>query len=330
LFTATSRQKEERRQHLLDRLVAEIQESLDRDDLMRSDDQITRALDLLPGETVLLALRAEMDGRRRETERNEIVGTALLRSQELFTEDPAGALNAVEAGLAKVGDNAALLQARQRLLSHLQEINPEPSKKVIDTVDETEPTLAAVTNLRQEQRITADSVPTTPQIERSKISQKTLNSFDRTPSVTLPRPQVKSTIKHSLLRNYTLIGGMILFAVGLATVLVHRKHAQSPVPERPVSPTASPDLTYLEIGASPWATVLAVHDPEGKNVTLPAKVQTTPLRVEGLKAGEYEVVLRGPDGVQKTVLCKLTPEDHLCAGEMEAMDIQRLLEGERP
>lgn len=172
----------DRRQHLLARLVAEIQQSLDRDDLIRSDDQITRALDLLPRETVLLALRAEMDGRRREAERNEIVGTALWRSHELFANDPAVALNAVEAGLAKVGDNAALLQARQRLLSHLQEISrSELSKKTIETADETEATLAAPTNLSLQQRITPDSVPLAPHTEGLKLSPTTLNTSKARP-----------------------------------------------------------------------------------------------------------------------------------------------------
>jgi serine/threonine protein kinase len=121
--TLKQERAKERRQHLLDRLGVEIPKSLYRDDLIRSDDQITRAVDLLPGETVLRGPGAEMDRRKRETERNEIVGTALWRSHELFAEDPAGALNIVEAGLAEVGDNAALLQTRQRLLSHLQEIS---------------------------------------------------------------------------------------------------------------------------------------------------------------------------------------------------------------
>jgi serine/threonine-protein kinase len=336
LFTATNRQREERRQVLLDRLVAEVQESLDRNDLMRGEDQIKRALVHLPGEKVLLDLQAEIEGRKREIERREIVRTALLLSQELFTEDPAGALNAIETGLEKVSDDAALLQARQRLQSHLQEVSRSRLSEDETVIADVHAATGAIpVDPSCEQDGITDSNSASSEIDGTKetkleveVSQKTLRSSGTTSATNLPPPPSRSMLNP--LRRYALLGGAIIIGIGLVTSVVHSKHHHPAAPDRPANANPTDLPLSLEIGASPWATVLAVHDEQGKNVDLPTKDRITPLRLDGLKAGKYEVVLRAPDGLEKTMLCKLSTEEHLCATDMGALDIQRLLEGDRP
>jgi serine/threonine-protein kinase len=122
LFTAVTRQKEQQRQHLLEKIVAEIQDSLDRDDFAQAQDRIARGLDTLPGEGLLLRLKAEAELRKREFDTQHVVRIVMLRAQELFAEHPEQALEAIERGLEQAAGNGTLLQAKARVQEHLRTI----------------------------------------------------------------------------------------------------------------------------------------------------------------------------------------------------------------
>lgn len=122
LFTVVTRQKEERRQQLLEKIVTEIQESLDREDFTLALDRTVRALETLPGDGLLLRLKTEAESKKHDFEVEQIVRKTMLEVQDLFAEDPAQALAAVEQGLQNAPESDTLKQSRSRLRAHLQEL----------------------------------------------------------------------------------------------------------------------------------------------------------------------------------------------------------------
>lgn len=131
------------------------------------------------------------------------------------------------------------------------------------------------------------------------------------------------------------IGGVGIVAciaiVGLVTV--HRHHrtpATLVVAHEPVAAMPAVSLVDVEINASPWAKVLSIKDADEKDVTLPVGDQITPLRLEGIKVGTYEVTYEGADGLQKTVECEISPKNHLCTVELGELDIEKILNGAQP
>jgi eukaryotic-like serine/threonine-protein kinase len=128
LFTAASRQKEERRQVLLEKIAAEIRESLDREDFAQAQDRVARALETLPAESLLLRLKSETEARKRDFETQQAVRTAIQQAQELFDEHPDKALRAIEKGLEQAPDNDALLQVEARLREHLSDIQKDAAR----------------------------------------------------------------------------------------------------------------------------------------------------------------------------------------------------------
>ena len=120
LFTVVTRQKEERRQELLEKVAAEIQESLDREEFKLAQDRIARALETLPGEALLLRLKAETETKKRNFDVERIVRETVLAVQDLFLDDPAQALEAVERGLKAAPESDTLKQSRARLMEHVK------------------------------------------------------------------------------------------------------------------------------------------------------------------------------------------------------------------
>ncbi len=120
LFAAAARQKDERRQKLLEKIAAEIQESLDHEEFAAAEEQVTRALETLPGEGMLLRLKAETETHRQEFATRQVVRDAMLRSQELFAEAPEQALQTIEQALELAPASDVLLQARASLQENLR------------------------------------------------------------------------------------------------------------------------------------------------------------------------------------------------------------------
>ncbi|HEY3987921.1 MAG TPA: protein kinase [Acidobacteriaceae bacterium] len=119
LITATARQKEERRRVLLDQVVAEIHDCLEGEDFDRAHDRVSRALETLPTETLLLSLKVEIERKKQEFESQQIVRSALLRAQDLLYEQPLSSLAMIDTALKQVPRDESLLQFRSRLEEHL-------------------------------------------------------------------------------------------------------------------------------------------------------------------------------------------------------------------
>src|SRR5271155_286277 len=87
--------------------------------------------------------------------------------------------------------------------------------------------------------------------------------------------------------------------------------------------------TYMELNGTPWATVSRVVDPKGKSVQLPSGDQSTPMRLDNLAPGHYQVVFQGPDNAQLTQPCDISPDHHQCKVKFGEPDIQQLIGGQR-
>lgn len=126
------------------------------------------------------------------------------------------------------------------------------------------------------------------------------------------------------------IAGLVGAAAVASAVLFHVSHRETPVVSTaPVKPAAVVERTDMEINASPWANVLRVQDEAGTEIALPDVDRSTPLRLNGLKAGKYKVIFADAEGQQKTVECNLSTVDHLCTTDMGIADIQQMLTGAR-
>jgi serine/threonine-protein kinase len=129
LFTVATRQKEAQRQELLERVAKEIRESLDRDDFGGAHDCVSRALESLPGEGLLLRMKVEVESSRRSFDIQQVVRAAMLQAQELFLDHPEQALKVIEEGLGQAPRDETLMQARARLEGHLRDLAADAARK---------------------------------------------------------------------------------------------------------------------------------------------------------------------------------------------------------
>lgn len=97
------------------------------------------------------------------------------------------------------------------------------------------------------------------------------------------------------------------------------------------APAASSAIsTDLVINASPWAKVVSVEDKSGKSTALPGRDSNTPLRLDAVDGGVYEVTLAGPDNKQQTVECRVSSSEHLCSADMGSPSVEQVLRGTQP
>jgi eukaryotic-like serine/threonine-protein kinase len=127
---------------------------------------------------------------------------------------------------------------------------------------------------------------------------------------------------------------VVFLAVGTASHLWHGAPAPPKPPvvsEAPSAPAASVAVpTDLEINASPWAKVLSVRAKTGNSIALPDNDSTTPLRLDAINSGSYEVTLAGPDNKLQTVECTASSSQHLCSADMGSPSVNQVLMGEQP
>jgi serine/threonine-protein kinase len=136
------------------------------------------------------------------------------------------------------------------------------------------------------------------------------------------------------------VAGSVVAVAALAVVGLSPGRHEAPAPQTtvavrapaPASTVASPAIvpTDVEINASPWAKVVSFQDKTGKSIALPDGDQTTPLRLDGVNSGTYEVTFAGADGKQQTVECNVSAAEHLCAADMGTPDTERVLMGKQP
>jgi eukaryotic-like serine/threonine-protein kinase len=564
LFSVTARQKEDRRQQVLDQAASDVRESLDREDFGSAEDQVTRALETLPGDRLLLRLKSENEGKKRDVDVQRMVRSAVLEAQELFADHPERALRVIEQGLKDAPDSTALIQSRARLLGHLKDLEKSStrapameeahaaqkarqhgeSQRVLEptllehgpsedlqqqlspakaeqatgeqnaqrdaalremheplqtaqfppVIDGFEPLASAnndagLTRLLEKTRRKQDEgegkfsltaqltevplnvqlgeAPSSPQkqsqevratentdspeaqsrraaeirtavekavaecdraIARSELDQcirpldDLAKQYGESPALATAKEECESKREHKAtqvlrdalqtaqrqLRNssakkaeaalkgveYALpfagadvrsewqrlkrecaaalifgpsmagrsqlgpkqpipkstapakrgkgrwyIAGSAIAVAALAVLGVSHRHNEVPAPKKaeavyapapaPAPPAVAVERTDVEINASPWAKVVSFQDKTGKSIALPDGDQTTPLRLDGVDSGTYEVTFAGADGKQQTVECNISAGEHLCAADLRSLDTEQLLMGEQ-
>ena len=162
--------------------------------------------------------------------------------------------------------------------------------------------------------------------EWQQLKQETKNNSGSKPQSASP------DAANRRLRIWLVAGVALILCAGLALGLWHRtKTAASRSQLQAVAPThpteaATVTTSYMDVNASPWATVVRITDPAGKQLDLNGQNRATPLRVDGLAVGQYEVTLEGADNEQKAIHCQISETQHLCTTEMGAGTPDQLLQ----
>ncbi len=125
LHDASTRQEEERRRVLIDQMIAEIQDSIYREDYDRALSQLNRALEKLPTEASLLRLKAETEKKKREQHAKQTVQNALQQAQSIFSESPLEAIAIIDRALEELPGEENLVQFKTMLEFQLRQIKKD-------------------------------------------------------------------------------------------------------------------------------------------------------------------------------------------------------------
>lgn len=360
-FTATTRQREERRQELLEKISAEIQDSIEHEDFDLAADRIKRALETLPGEGVLLRLQMEIEAGQKKLAEQQVVREIMLKAQELLADRPADALQIIEDGLGRAPENEALLQLRKRLTDHLRDLDVQQrrasaliqahtaltnnrdseAKHILqetiasqgsnDEIDRLLVLIATAEAQAEQQTATPQATRLIPAHKAAGPKDAVISSEERIPPKVATPHRVARSNSRSRPRYAVFVTMAIALSAGIGIVVAHRRAAVHPAPTgiQAVSqaPNPTPVKSDLEINAIPWARVMEIHDNHGRLVQVPNEDRTTPLRLEGLEEGKYTVILAGSRNQIQTVECDLTAINHLCTAQMGTLDISQILKG---
>lgn len=369
LFTVATRQKEVRRQELLDKTANEIQESLDREDFPQAQDRVARALESLPGEGLLVRLKIEVESRKRGFDAQQAARAAMLKAQELFVDHPEKALQAIQTGLEQAPGDEKLLQSRARLEEHLRNNAANAARKdillkahaaletksysearrvleeaigALGPNEDFEHLLAIIKREQSAQEQKSAQVRDASSVPNKTEAPTPFAGPASPPARVSPKqkaertfraktaPALPSVPRKSGKRLVYLLGGAFVVVALATTLLLRFRRHEAPANNAVVAaPVPAAVPTFMEINASPWARILQVEDSKGKSIPLP-EGGTTPLRLDYLMAGQYKVTLAGPNGDKQTVNCSISGNDHLCMLQIEAPDIQQVMTGVNP
>ena len=124
---------------------------------------------------------------------------------------------------------------------------------------------------------------------------------------------------------------VVLLIVGVG--IWRHRHNSIPITSAAADQPAQPLLadTYLEVNASPWASVVKIENSAGNSINLHSSQPLTPFRLDGVPPGSYEVTLKGPGSEQEQVVyCVISAAHHLCTVDLGTPEMQRVLTGAQP
>jgi serine/threonine-protein kinase len=126
--SAMERQEEQRRRKIIDQIVAEISECIASNEFDRALSLIQRAQERLPGEAVLLQLKADAEGKRAEQAAKKLVEQTSLQVYSLFLTSPMEALTAVHKALEEIPGEPRLLALEEKVTEQIKKGNTEELK----------------------------------------------------------------------------------------------------------------------------------------------------------------------------------------------------------
>ncbi len=120
---AVERQEEQRRRKIIEQIVAEISECIASEELDRALTLIQRAQDRLPGEAVLLQLKADAEAKKREQAAKTLVEKTSLHVYNVFLTSPHEALTAVHQALQEMPGEPRLIALEEKVVEQLKKTN---------------------------------------------------------------------------------------------------------------------------------------------------------------------------------------------------------------
>jgi len=125
---AVERQEEERRRKIIEQIVAEISESISAEEYERALTLIHRAQERLPGETVLLQLKAEAETRQQELAAKKLIEKTSLHVYSLLLTSPQEALVVVQQALAQLPGDPQLTALHEKIVGQIKKASAEELK----------------------------------------------------------------------------------------------------------------------------------------------------------------------------------------------------------
>jgi serine/threonine protein kinase len=125
---AVEREEEQRRRKVIEQIVAEITESLSGAYYERALALIQRALEKLPGEAVLMKLKADAETGYREQTARKLIEKTSLEVLNLFLTDPQEALAIVQKALLQMPGEPRLLALQEKVTEQIKKGNAQEQK----------------------------------------------------------------------------------------------------------------------------------------------------------------------------------------------------------
>jgi serine/threonine protein kinase len=125
---AVERQEEQRRRKIIEQIVAEISESIGAEDYDRALALIQRAQERLPGETVLLQLKADAETRQREQAAKKLLEQTSLHVYSTFLTKPQEALTTVQQALVQIPGEPGLIALQDKVIEQIKKTSAEEKK----------------------------------------------------------------------------------------------------------------------------------------------------------------------------------------------------------
>jgi serine/threonine protein kinase len=276
-----------------------------------------RLLDSQPPEIQALsqvaALRQEL-GRKIEVE-SAILDAVTRSEQALAKSDLQGGMDALESVRRAYGESPALKQA---IVAYEAKRRPAANAMLSAAIESARKAI-----LRNEPSAAADELSRYAPI-REFADTHVQNDWNRLLEEAVAagaKPTSSTKELKIVVQNKSRTGLYITIALVAVAVIAGAVAIFWPR-------TAPEQNTYVELNGTPWATVSRVIDPDHKNVPLPADPHT-PMRLDGLAPGHYQVVFQGPDNSQVTQGCDISADRHQCKVKFGELDIQQLIGGQR-
>ena len=125
---AVEREEEQRRRKVIGQIVAEISEGIASEDFARALTLIQRAQERLPGEAVLLQLKADAEAGYRVQTAKKLIEKTTLQVYNLFQTDPQEALAIVQQALLEMPGEPQLLALQAKVTEQIKKGNAQEQK----------------------------------------------------------------------------------------------------------------------------------------------------------------------------------------------------------
>jgi predicted Ser/Thr protein kinase len=281
------------------------------------------------GNEEVVALRKELTQR---AELARAIDAARAHSEELLAAgDLSGSMNEF-ARVAKIhGESEALALARQRSEQRRQSTADAALRSSILRAREALRISGkrAVEELHRTRRA-ANFASEPVRAEWEALREKTRGA----PGQKAASSPAKETKKRSWVAVLAAVSALAVISVLIVGLGISRhRHNSIPITSTAAAPLPQAVVadTYLEVNASPWATVVRIQNSAGNSIDLHSPQPLTPFRLDGVPPGSYEVTLKGPgSGQEQVVHCVINAAQHLCSADLDTPDTQQLLKGAQP